>query len=109
MIAARSVALALGTLALPVLLLFRVREAPLGAERYKAQAYRPGLSGVWGQNNFQMSENVRKSQKKFSGSKKNRPPGDPPGGPKSLLEAKKSLLETKVGESDAFLALHARF
>ena len=45
---------------------------------------------------------VRKYQKKFSGSKKNRPPGDPPGGPKSLLEAKKSLLEMKNRASDAF-------
>ena len=35
-------------------------------------------------------------------SKKNCPPGDPPGGPKSLLEAKKSLLEMKIGASDAF-------
>ena len=42
-------------------------------------------------------------------SKKNCPPGDPPGGPKSLLEAKKSLLEMKIGASDAFLAFHDRF
>ena len=35
-------------------------------------------------------------------SKKNRPPWDPPGGPKSLLGAKKSLLDMKIGASDTF-------
>ena len=42
-------------------------------------------------------------------SKKNCPPGDPLGGPKSLLEAKKSLLQMKFGGSDAFSTFHARF
>ena len=78
MIAARSVALALGARALPVLLLFR-------------------------------SEKIRKNQKKSSGSKKNRPPWDPPGGPKSLLEATKLLLAMQIGGSDAFLAIYDRF
>ena len=45
----------------------------------------------------------------FPGSKKNRPPGDPPGGPKSLLEVNKSLLQMKFGGSDAFFTFHARF
>ena len=47
-------------------------------------------------------EKIRKNQKKSSVSKKNCPPGDPLGGPKSLLEAKKSLLEMKIRASDAF-------
>ena len=115
MIAARSVALALGARALPVLLLFRLREAPIGAVRYKAQA----LGGPrWRfcakrfekvQKNLKKSATVRKNQKKSSGSKKNRPPWDPPGGPKSLLEATKLLLAMQIGGSDAFLAIYDRF
>ena len=53
------------------------------------------------------SEKVGKDRKRFSVSEKNRPPGDPLGGPKSLLEAKKSLAELKIEGSKAFLAPHA--
>ena len=41
-------------------------------------------------------------------SEKNRPPGDRLGGPKSLLEAKKSLAELKIEGSKALLVPHAR-
>ena len=53
-------------------------------------------------------QNTRKNRKRFSVSEKNRPPGDPLGGPKSLLEAKKSLAELKIEGSKAFLVPHAR-
>ena len=53
-------------------------------------------------------QNIPKDSKMFSVSEKNRPPGDPLGGPKSLLEAKKSLAELKIEGSKAFLAPHAR-
>ena len=54
-----------------------------------------------------LANQVGKDRKIFSVSEKNRPPGDPLGGPKSLLEAKKSLAELKIEGSKAFLAPHA--
>ena len=84
---------------------FMLQEARIGAVRYKAQAYRRailrfGWKKIW--KKLKKFEKIWKSLKKFSVSKKNCPPGDPPGEPKSLLEAKKSLLEMKIGASDAF-------
>ena len=67
MIAARSVALALGARALPVLLLFRLREAPIGAVRYKAQA----LGGPRWRFCAKRFEKVQKNQKKFKKIRKN--------------------------------------
>ena len=53
-------------------------------------------------------ENVLKDLKNFSLSEKNRPPGDPLGESKSLLEAPKSLAELKIEGSKTFLAVHAQ-
>ena len=92
--------------ALPVLLLIRLPEAI--AVGYKALAYRPPTAAVSVQKDSKMFQKIPKNSKIFSVSEKNRPPGDPLGGPKSLLEANKSLAELKIQGSKAFLVPHAR-